>query len=104
MKQSEGFSVKGKKDLVSKLKRSLYGIKKPLRMWYKNFFTYILSLLFVRRKDDHYVYSKEYGDHYIYMCVCVCVCVSLYVDNMFLVRNNMDAIKEVKKNYPPSLT
>jgi hypothetical protein len=88
MKHPEGFVVKGKKELVCKLKISLYGLNKSPRMWYQNFDTYILSLGFVRSKDDHCVYSKEEGDHFIY--------VSLYVDDMLLVRNNMDAIKEVK--------
>jgi hypothetical protein len=41
----------------------------------------------VRSKDDHCVYSKEEGDHLIY--------VSLYGVDMFPVRNNMDEKKEV---------
>jgi hypothetical protein len=57
-------------------------------MWYQNFDTYILSLGFVRSKVDHYVYSKKEGSHFIY--------VASYVDDMLLVGNNMDAIKEVK--------
>jgi hypothetical protein len=59
MKQSEGFVVKENKYLVSKLKRSLYGLKQSPRMWYQNFDTYILSLVFVRSKVDHCIYSKE---------------------------------------------
>jgi hypothetical protein len=43
---------------------------------------------FMRSKDDHYVYSKDEGVHFIY--------VALYVDDMLLVGNNMDEIKEVK--------
>jgi hypothetical protein len=89
MKQREGFAVKGKKELVCKLKRSLYGIKKSPRMWYQIFNIYILSLRFVRSKVDHYVYSKEEGDHFIY--------VVLHVDDVLLIGNNMDAINEVKK-------
>jgi hypothetical protein len=89
MKQPEGFVVRGKKGLVCKLKRSLYGLKQSPRMWYQNFDTYILSFRFVRSKVDHFIYSKEEGGHFIY--------VSLYVDDMLLIRNSMDTIKEVKK-------
>jgi hypothetical protein len=58
MKQPEGFVVKGRKELVCKLKKSLYGLKQSPRMWYQNFDTYILRLGFVRSKADHCVYSK----------------------------------------------
>ena len=58
MKQLEGFIVKGKNELVCKLKKSLYGLKQSPRMWYQKFDTYILGLGFVRRKADHCVYSK----------------------------------------------
>jgi hypothetical protein len=88
MKQPEGFVVKGKKELVCKLKKSLYGLKQSPRMWYQKFDTYILGLGFVRSRDDHCVYSKKVGNHFIY--------VVLYVDDMLLVGNNMDVIKEVK--------
>jgi hypothetical protein len=42
----------------------------------------------VRRRVDHCVYSKQAGNHFIY--------VVLYVDDMLLVGNNMGVIKEVK--------
>jgi hypothetical protein len=38
---------------------------------------------------DHCIYSKEEGGNFIY--------VALYVDDMLLTGNNMDAIKEVEK-------
>jgi hypothetical protein len=41
----------------------------------------------VRRKSDHYIYSKEERGTYAY----------LYFDDMLLIENNMDAIKEVNK-------
>jgi hypothetical protein len=58
-------------------------------MRYQNFDTYILSLGFVRSKVDHCIYSKEEGGCFIY--------VALYVDNMLLIGNNVNAIKKAKK-------
>jgi len=95
MKQPKGFVVKGKTELVCKLKRSLYGLNKSPRMWYQKFDTYILSFGFVRSKVDHSIYSKEEGGCFIY--------VALYVDDMLLIRNNMDAIKESKKQLSSKL-
>ena len=57
-------------------------------MWYQKFNTYIQGLGFVRSNVDHYVYYKQVGNDFIY--------VVLYVDDMLLVGNNMDVIKEVK--------
>ena len=88
MKKTQGFVVKGKKEVDCKLNKSLYGLKKSPRMWYQKFDTYILGLEFVRSRVDHCVYSKHAGSHFIY--------VVLYVDNMLLVGNNMDVIKDVK--------
>jgi hypothetical protein len=59
MKYPEGFVVKGNQELVCKLKISLYGLNQLPRMWYQKFDTYILSLVFVRSKDDHCIYSKK---------------------------------------------
>jgi hypothetical protein len=52
IKQLEGFRVRGKKNLVCKLKRSFYRLKKSPKIWYQNFDTYILILGFVRSKYD----------------------------------------------------
>ena len=63
-------------------------VKKSPRMWYQKFDTYILGLGFMRRKYYHYVYSKKFGDHFINIVQ--------YVDDMLLIGNNKDVIKEVK--------
>jgi hypothetical protein len=92
MKQLEGFVVKGKKELVCKLKKSLYGLKQSPRMWYQNFDTYMLGLGFKRSKEDHCVYFKLIGDHLIYLV--------LYVDDMLLIGNNKEIIHDVKAQFP----
>ena len=63
MKQPEGFAVKGKKELASKLKKSLYGLKQSPGMWYQKFDTFIRGLGFTRSKADHCVHFKLIGDH-----------------------------------------
>jgi ATP-binding cassette subfamily B (MDR/TAP) protein 1 len=67
MKQLEGFAVKGKKEMVYKMKNSLYGLKQSPRIWYEIFDTHILGLGFTSIKYYHYVYFKLVGDHFIYM-------------------------------------
>ena len=88
MKQPEGFLVKDKKELVCKLKQSLYGLKQSPRMWYQKFDTFIWGLDFTRRKADHCVYLKLIGDRVIYMV--------LYVDDMLLVGNDKEIIQDLK--------
>jgi hypothetical protein len=80
--------VKGNKELVCKLKISLYGLNLSPRMWYQKFDTYILGIGFTRSKVDHYVYFKLISDHFLY--------VVLYVDDMLLIGNNKEVIKEIK--------
>jgi hypothetical protein len=84
MKQPEGFVVKGKKELVCKMKNSSYGLKQSPRMWYQKFDTYMLGLGFTRSKEDHCVYFKLIGDHLIYLV--------LYVDDMLLIGNHKEII------------
>jgi hypothetical protein len=80
MKQLECFRVKEKKELVCKLKKSMYGLKQSPRMSHQKFDTYILGLGFSRIKVDHFVYSKILCDHFIYIV--------LNVDDMLLVQKN----------------
>ena len=80
--------MKRKKELVGKLKKSMYGLKKSPRMWYHKFNIYMLGLEFTRSKADHYVYFKLIGDQLIYLI--------LYVNDMLLIGNDKEIIQDVK--------
>ena len=84
MKQPEGFAVKGNKEMVCKLKKSLYGFKKSPRMSYQKFDMFIWGLGFTKSKAYHCVYFKLIGDHVIYLV--------LYVDDKFLAGNDKEII------------
>jgi len=66
MKQPESFTVKGNKELVCRLKKSLYELKQS------------------PSKAYHCVYFKLIGDHVIYLV--------LYVDDMLLTGNEKEII------------
>ena len=89
MEQPKGFEVKGKKELVCKLNRSLYGLKQSPRCWYKRFDDYISLIGFIRSLYDPCVYYKQLteGD-YIYLL--------LYVDDMLLAKRDPIKLKEIK--------
>lgn len=61
------------------LKKSLYGLKQPPRMWYKKLDTYIWGVGFTSNKVDHCVYFKLISYHVIVLV--------LYVDDMLLIGN-----------------
>ena len=44
MAQPQGFEVKGKENLVCKLKKSLYGLKQAPRQWYLKFDSLCMSM------------------------------------------------------------
>ena len=78
MEDLEGFKVKGKENMVCKLKKSLYGLKQAPRQWYKKF--------------DSFMMSQEYKKTFAYPCVYVWrfpddkfIILLIYVDDMMIV-------------------
>jgi len=88
MKKHEGFVVKGKIELVCRIKMSMYGLEPSLRMWYYKFDTFIWGLGFTRIKLYHCMYFKLLGEFFIYLV--------LYVDDMLLIGNNKENFQEFK--------
>jgi hypothetical protein len=82
MQQSQGYEVKGKENLVCRLKKRLYGLKKAPRQWYLKFDRFMIEQSYSRCHSDHCVYFKklENGSFIILL---------LYVDDMIVAVSNM---------------
>ena len=89
MHQPQGFSVKGKENLVCKLKKSLYGLKQAPRQWYRKFDNFMCSNGFTRLQADHCCYMKNFDNSYIILL--------LYVDDMLVAGSSIEEINELKK-------
>jgi hypothetical protein len=61
----------GKKIFVCKLKKSLYGLKKSPRKWYKKFDSFMIANGFKRSLYDSCVYIKFIDESPIYLLLCV---------------------------------
>ena len=89
MKKPEDFVVQGHEDKVYKLKRVLYGQKQASRQWYMKFHQAIDELRFVPNSADTCFYIKHNGGIFFLF-------LSLYVDDILIAGDNLEAIKEVK--------
>jgi hypothetical protein len=90
MQQPQGYEVKGKENLVCRLKKRLYGLKKDPRKWYLKFDRFMTEQGYSRYHSDHSVYFKriENGSYIILL---------LYVDDMLVAWSNMWDINVLKK-------
>jgi hypothetical protein len=79
MKQPPGFEKSGKKNLVCKLKRSLYGLKQSPRQWNKVIDDFLKKQNFKEIDADCCIYIKI-SNHKMIM-------VSLYVDDLMIASN-----------------
>ena len=79
--QPYGFKVAIKENWVCKFNKSLYGLKKSLRQWYKRFDQFMIGQNYTISKFDHCVYFHKLHDgSFIYLL--------LYVDDMFIASRN----------------
>eukprot|EP00253_Pinus_taeda_P035824 PITA_35824 len=88
MEQPEGFVRGRRRILVSKLRKSLYGLRQSPRQWYKNFDSFMVSQNFVRSDYDHCVYFKSFNGIFIIL--------ALDVDNMLIASKSMEEINKLK--------
>ena len=89
MQQPEGYEVKGKENLVCRLRKSLYGLKQAPWQWYLKFDSFMTEQGYHRCHSDHCVYFKrlDNGSYIILL---------LYVDDMLVAGSNMQQINELK--------
>lgn len=88
MHQPEGFSEEGKENMVCRLKKSLYGLKKTPRQWYMKFENFMHKEGFQKCNADHCCFFKRYQSNYIILL--------LYIDDMLVAGSDMDEIRNLK--------
>ena len=89
MTQPSGYSVKGKENLVCRLKKSLYGLKQSPRCWGKVFQQYMESLGFFQSAADPCVFIQM--DNSITI-------VAVYVDDLTLMTSELDQMVQLKQS------
>ena len=89
MQQPEGFEVKGKENIVCKLKRGLYGIKQALRQWYKKFDSFMMIHEYNITTSYHYVFTRKFSDNDFIILL-------LYVDDMLIIGHHYNKIDKLK--------
>lgn len=90
MVQPRGFIVKGQKQKVCKLVKSLYGLKQVPRAWYEKLTENLLNLNYKNfNLDDATLFVKKVGRSVVYLVV--------YVDDLLITGNNDDYIVCIKK-------
>nr|KYP42479.1 Retrovirus-related Pol polyprotein from transposon TNT 1-94 [Cajanus cajan] len=86
MMQPENFISKYSKNLICKLKKSIYGLKQASRQWYFKFYHVITSCGFEVNLVDNCIYHKFCGSNYIFMV--------LDVDDILLASNDIYLLHE----------
>jgi len=89
--QPMGLKTTSKKNMVCKLKKSLYRLKNSPRQWYKHFDSFIREKRYTRSHYDLCVYYNKLPEgEYIYLL--------LYVDDMLIASKSRSAIDKLKKD------
>ena len=88
MKQPEGYVVKGKENLVCKLKKSIYGLKQSPRCWNSILDQFLKKIGFVQAISDPCLYIASEGELFL---------IAVYVDDIVLAGSSDARMKEVKQ-------
>lgn len=89
--QPQGFVIKGKENMVYKLKRALYGLKQAPRAWYNKVESYFSKEGFEKCNSEYTLFVKTESGKGILI-------VSLYVDDLIFTGDNVVMFEEFKKS------
>ena len=81
IEQPKGFVDPSKMDMVCKLNKALYGLKKAPRAWYERLHNYLIKIFFQRINDNNNLYIKEGQENKI-------VLAEIFVDHTLFTRND----------------
>ncbi|CAL5395053.1 unnamed protein product [Camellia sinensis] len=95
MEQLEGFEIKGKENLVCRLKKSLYGLKQAPRQWYEKFDSFMVGHEYKRTATNQCVYVRKFPDGNFIILL-------LYVDDMLIVGQDATVIRSLKNELSQS--
>jgi Reverse transcriptase (RNA-dependent DNA polymerase) len=84
-----GHKEENNSNFVCKLKKSIYGLKQSPRAWYEKLSSYLISCGFITSKADSSLFVNL--DKYDTTIILV------YVDNIIITGNNLEKIRQVKK-------
>ncbi|RVW75477.1 Retrovirus-related Pol polyprotein from transposon TNT 1-94 [Vitis vinifera] len=88
MVQPKNFESNDSKQLVCRLKRSIYGLKQASRQWYRKFDQVITSFGFKENTIDQCIYLKFSERKFIILV--------LYVDDILLASSDVGLLRETK--------
>ena len=89
MVQPPNFESNDPKQMVCKLKKSIYGLKQASRQWYFKFHQVIVSFGFEPNLVDECIYHKFSGSKFMFLV--------LYVDDILLASNDINMMRETKR-------
>lgn len=89
MQQPEGLEVKGKENLVCKLKKSLYGLKQAPRNWHNKLTDFLKASGFEKRNADSSIYILN-DQHEM-------VIIGIYVDDLLVITKSKQTMKRTQQ-------
>ncbi|GLJ30903.1 hypothetical protein SUGI_0614950 [Cryptomeria japonica] len=98
IEQPDGFALSEDKDMVCKLHKASYGLKKEPRAWFERLHAHMIKIGFQRTSEDNNIYLKTEGDKMLIA--------EVFVDDIIFGGNDnmsMTFADEMKEEFEMSL-